>query len=86
MRTVNLKQIICDELLADIKGYLDIVGSLNYLAQFSTKPDILFSVSVLVLKCSHQPINHDVCHVIQKSISPVFKKNSRYWLASTQDE
>jgi hypothetical protein len=58
MRTVDLKQMIGDEILADVQGYLEMVGSLNYLAQFS-RPDILFAVSVLAQKCS-KPTNRDI--------------------------
>ena len=45
MRTIDLRQMIGDELLADVQGYLEMVGCLNYLAQLS-RPDILFAVSV----------------------------------------
>ena len=58
MRTVDLRPMIGDDLLTDVQGSLEMVGSLNYLAQFS-RPDILFAVSVLAQKCS-KPTNCDV--------------------------
>ena len=57
MRTVELRPMIGNELLADLHGYLEMIGSLNYLAQFS-RPDNLFAVSVLAQKCS-KPTNCD---------------------------
>jgi hypothetical protein len=39
----------------DQREYLEIVGGLNYLAQY-TRPDILFALSILAQQCSHPTV------------------------------
>ena len=44
-----------DQVPMDQREYLEIVGGLNYLAQY-TRPDILFALSILAQQCSHPTV------------------------------
>ena len=52
-----------DDVPIDQKGFLEMVGGLNYLAQY-TRPDILYAVSILAQQCS-QPTTGDAKKAIR---------------------
>ena len=56
-------EVVNGDQLIDQGRYLEIVGSLNYLAQF-TRPDILYAVSVCAQKCS-RPTLLDLARTIR---------------------